>query len=431
MKDFPKPKIGVIGLGYVGLPLSIEFSKKYETVGFDKDLNRITSLRNGIDKTLEIPADVLKKAKDLKITHNVKDIASCTVYIITVPTPVDNYNIPDMSALASASKMVGGVLNKNNVVIYESTVYPGATEEFCVPILEHKSGLRYNEDFFCGYSPERINPGDKEHALTKIVKITSGSNAETAEFVNYLYKNIITAGTYQASSMAVAEAAKVIENIQRDINIALVNELSIIFNKLDLDTQEILEAAGTKWNFLPFRPGLVGGHCIGVDPYYFTFKAMEVGHHPEIILAGRRINDNMGKYIAECTIAEMTKAGINPVGAKVTVFGFTFKENCPDLRNTKIPDIINNLKPYGCQVTVTDPYADKFAVKKIYDIELIDGENIKKSDAIIVAVAHKQYKNMELNEWKLLFKNTGVFIDVKSIANNGIFSDTDIVYWRL
>ncbi len=431
MKGRVNPKIGVVGLGYVGLPLAIEFSRKYPTIGFDKDRNRIINLRNGIDKTLEISVDELKGAKGLEITHDVKDIASCTVYIVTVPTPVDNYNIPDMSALASASKMVGSVLNKGDVVIYESTVYPGATEEFCVPILEHKCGLKYNEDFFCGYSPERINPGDKEHGLTEIIKITSGSNAATAEFVDSLYKNIIPAGTYQASSMAVAEAAKVIENIQRDINIALVNELSIIFNKLDLDTQEILEAAGTKWNFLPFRPGLVGGHCIGVDPYYFTYKAAEIGHHPEMILAGRRINDNMGKYIADRTIAEMTKAGINPVGASVTIFGFTFKENCPDLRNTKVVDIINNLAPYGCQIKVADPYANEVESKKQYDVNLVNGDEVNKSDVIIVAVAHNQYKSMELKEWELMLKSTGVFMDVKGVVSKDIFSTTNISYWRL
>jgi UDP-N-acetyl-D-galactosamine dehydrogenase len=323
------------------------------------------------------------------------------------------------------------MLKKNDIVIYESTVYPGATEEFCIPILEKESGLKYNLDFFCGYSPERINPGDKKHSLTTITKVTSGSDEKTANFVDELYNSIIPAGTHKASSIAVAEAAKVIENIQRDVNIALINELSMIFNKLDLDTNDVLEAAGTKWNFLPFRPGLVGGHCIGVDPYYLTHKAIEIGYNPEIILAGRRINEGMGQYIADCTIKEMTKAGINPVGAKVAVFGLTFKENCPDLRNTKIPDIINSLLSFGCEISVTDPYVDLEEAENIYDLKLVNENNINKCDTIIVAVAHEHYKKMSVDEWKKIFNGNGVFMDVKGIADKELFSGTNISYWRL
>ena len=398
MKLSDTPIIAVIGLGYVGLPLAVEFSKKYSTVGYDKDENRISELKNSYDKTLEVSADELKAAKNLKLTFDAKDIAACNVFIVTVPTPVDKFNTPDLSPLASASKTVGKVLKNSDVVIYESTVYPGATEEYCVPILEKESGLKYNVDFFCGYSPERINPGDKEHSLKTITKVTSGSNEETAEFIDMLYKSIVSAGTHKASSIAVAEAAKVIENVQRDVNIALINELSMIFNKLDLDTTEVLTAAGTKWNFLPFRPGLVGGHCIGVDPYYLTHKAQEIGYHPEMILAGRRINDTMGKYIADNTIAEMTKAGIRPGGANVAVLGITFKENCPDLRNTKVPDVIKHLKTYGCKITVSDPFADINEAKE---------------------------------QWQKMFNGNGVLIDVKSIYEKDYFADTNINHWRL
>jgi|ETN02SMinimDraft_2_1059926.scaffolds.fasta_scaffold22914_2 UDP-N-acetyl-D-galactosamine dehydrogenase len=426
-----KLKIGVIGLGYVGLPLAIEFSKKYPTVGFDKDENRINELINGNDKTLQISAHDLNTAKNLKLIFDEKNIASCNIYIVTIPTPVDKFNKPDLYPLSSASKTVGKMLKKNDIVIYESTVYPGATEEFCIPILEKESGLKYNLDFFCGYSPERINPGDKKHSLTTITKVTSGSDEKTANFVDELYNSIIPAGTHKASSIAVAEAAKVIENIQRDVNIALINELSMIFNKLDLDTNDVLEAAGTKWNFLPFRPGLVGGHCIGVDPYYLTHKAIEIGYNPEIILAGRRINEGMGQYIADCTIKEMTKAGINPVGAKVAVFGLTFKENCPDLRNTKIPDIINSLLSFGCEISVTDPYVDLEEAENIYDLKLVNENNINKCDTIIVAVAHEHYKKMSVDEWKKIFNGNGVFMDVKGIADKELFSGTNISYWRL
>jgi UDP-N-acetyl-D-glucosamine/UDP-N-acetyl-D-galactosamine dehydrogenase len=336
-----------------------------------------------------------------------------------------------MGSLASASATVGEVLNEGNIVIYESTVYPGATEEFCVPILEKESGLTYNIDFYCGYSPERINPGDKEHSLKTITKVTSGSNEETADFVDTLYKSIVSAGTYKASSIAVAEAAKVIENIQRDVNIALINELSMIFNKLGLDTNEVLEAAGTKWNFLPFSPGLVGGHCIGVDPYYLTYKAQEIGYHPEIILAGRRINDSMSKYIADITITEMAGAGINPVGAKVAVLGITFKENCPDLRNNKVSDIINHLKTYSCEIKVTDPFANSNEAKEQLNIDLLDLNKMDRSDAIIVAVAHDDYKKFTKDQLQKMFNGNGVLIDVKSIYDKDFFSDTAINHWRL
>lgn len=422
--------IAVIGLGYVGLPLAIELSKKYPTVGFDLNEERIKQLKEDIDKTLEVDKKELNET-NITYTTEVKDIVDCNTYIITVPTPVDKFNKPDMNPLASASKSVGKVLNKADVVIYESTVYPGATEEFCVPILEKESGLKYNTDFFCGYSPERINPGDKEHSLKTITKVTSGSNEETADFVDMLYKSIVSAGTYKATSIAVAEAAKVIENVQRDVNIALINELSMIFNKLGLDTNEVLEAAGTKWNFLPFRPGLVGGHCIGVDPYYLTHKAQEVGFHPEMVLAGRRINDTMGKYIADNTIVEMTKAGINPIGAKVAVLGITFKENCPDLRNTKVPDIINHLNTYGCKITVSDTIANKNEAKEDLNIDLSDIDQVSNCDVIIVAVAHDDYKEFNKEQWQKMFNGNGILIDVKSIYEKDYFTDTNIIHWRL
>jgi UDP-N-acetyl-D-glucosamine/UDP-N-acetyl-D-galactosamine dehydrogenase len=425
-----KSKIAIIGLGYVGLPLAIEFSKKYPTVGFDLNKKRIKQLKNGIDKTLEVSDEELTGA-NICFTLKTKDLTECNVYIITVPTPVDKYNNPDMKPLAFASETVGKVLEKGDVVIYESTVYPGATEEFCVPILEKESGLKYNSDFFCGYSPERINPGDKDHRLKMIKKVTSGSNIETADFVATLYNSIISAGTHKASTIATAEASKVIENIQRDVNIALINEFSMIFNKLNLDTNEVLKAAGTKWNFLPFRPGLVGGHCIGVDPYYLTHKAQEIGYHPEMILAGRRINDDMGKYIADNAIIEMTKAGINPVRAKVAVFGITFKENCPDLRNTKVLDIINHLQTYGCEIEVTDPYADYEEAKKHLNIELLDLDHIAKCDVIIATVAHEIYNEITKDQWQKMFIGKGVLIDVKSIFGKDFFTNTSINHWRL
>ena len=425
-----KSKIGIIGLGYIGLPLAIELSKKYPTVGFDKNRDRISQLKDGIDKTLEVEKKELNEAK-ITYTTEIKDIVDCNTYIVTVPTPVDKYNKPDMESLASASKMVGKILNAGDVVIYESTVYPGATEEFCVPILEKESGLTYNTDFFCGYSPERINPGDKDHRLTTIKKVTSGSNENTANFVDTLYNSIVSAGTHKASSIAIAEASKVIENIQRDVNIALINELSMIFNKLELDTNEVLEAAGTKWNFLPFRPGLVGGHCIGVDPYYLAHKAQEIGYNPEMILAGRRINEAVGKYIADNTITEMVKSGINPVGAKVAILGITFKENCPDLRNSKVLDIINHLNTHDCEIKISDPFADVDEAKDFYAIDLLEKDQLTNCDAVIVAVSHDDYKKIAKEKWQEMFNGSGVFIDVKSIYENNFFTDTNIIHWRL
>jgi len=426
-----KLKIAIVGLGYVGLPLAIEFSKKYSVIGFDKSDSRINELINGYDRTLEISNKTLNSAKNLSFTPNKEKIKKCNVYIVTVPTPVDKFNNPDFSALIDASKVVGSLLKKNDTVIYESTVFPGATEEICVPLLAKESNMQYNRDFFCGYSPERINPGDTEHTLTKIIKVTSGSNDKTSYFVDELYRSIIPAGTYKVSSMAIAEAAKVIENIQRDVNIALVNELSMLFNKLDLNTSEILEAAKTKWNFLPFNPGLVGGHCIGVDPFYLTNKALEIGYHPEIILAGRRINDGMGKYIANCTIEQMTKAKINPVNSRVAIFGMTFKENCPDLRNTKVIEIMNSLSDYGCKVLVNDLMADKTEAKNIYNVDILDIDDINNVDIIILAVGHDFYKSIKIEKWENFFNNKGVFIDVKSIFDKKLFSNTNIHYWSL
>jgi len=423
-------KIGVVGLGYVGLPLAVEFSKKYQTIGFDKNNIRISELNTFIDKTLELTEEELKSA-DIKYTTELADISDCNIYIVTVPTPVDKYNNPDMSSLSDASKAIGSLLNLGDLVIYESTVYPGATEEYCVPILELESKLKYNIDFFCGYSPERINPGDKEHSLTTIKKVTSGSTLESAKFIDKLYQSIVPAGTHMASSIAVAEAAKVIENIQRDVNISLINELSKIFNKLNIDTMEVLEAAGTKWNFLPFQPGIVGGHCIGVDPYYLTHKAIEIGYHPEIILAGRRINDSMGKYIADAAISEMVKLGINPVNARVAILGLTFKENCPDLRNTKVPDIINHLRNYNISTIVSDPYADPLLTKKMYDIDLVSLKDVENCDVLILAVSHDEYKSIQKNDWLNYFNSKGIFVDVKSMYSKGFFNGTNLHHWKL
>ena len=423
--------IAIVGLGYVGLPLGIEFSKKYNTIGFDNNNNRIEELISGLDKTMEI-SDKELKSSNLKYTSDLQKIKNCNLYIVTVPTPVDKYNNPDMRFLKSANISIGKVLKKNDMVIYESTIFPGATEEFSIPILENQSGLKCNKDFSCGYSPERINPGDKEHSLKTIKKITSGSNEKASDLIDQLYSSIIPAGTYKVSSIAVAEAAKVIENIQRDVNIALINELSMIFHKLDLDTNEILQAAETKWNFLPFKPGLVGGHCIGVDPYYLTYKCIELNFNPEMILAGRRINDGMGKYISNSTIIEMTKAGISPVGSKVAIFGITFKENCPDIRNTKVPDIISNLINFGCQVVIADPYADAILVKEKFNINLISLDQINDVDAIILAVAHDQYKMISKDVFKkMLKKDKGVFMDVKSTYAKNYFLNLDITHWRL
>ena len=430
IKSSQKPLIGVVGLGYVGLPLAIEFSKNFFTIGFDINSQRIAELKSGYDNTLEVSEKEIKNQK-INYTSVVKDLKKCNVYIITVPTPVDNFNNPDMSMLSKASEMVGGILEKGNTIIYESTVYPGATEDFCVPILENSSQLVYNKHFFCGYSPERINPGDKKHTLKTIVKITSGSNSKTADFVDQLYSSIVPAGTHKVSSIAVAESAKVIENVQRDVNISLINELSMIFNKLNINTHEVLSAAATKWNFIPFTPGLVGGHCIGVDPYYLTHKAQEIGHHPEIILAGRRINDSMGKYIADTSISKMVKYGINPISSKVAVLGLTFKENCPDLRNTKVVDIIEQLNSYGCKVIVADPYADPNLARRMYNIKIDNMDKIKNCDAIIVAVSHDEYINLTKEQWNKFLKSKSILIDVKSVIPKKLFSKSDISYWCL
>ena len=404
-------KIAVIGLGYVGLPLAHAFSSKYEVVGFDIAQWRIDELRSGVDRTLELSTEQVNEAiaNKMQFTNQLDEIADCNIYIVTVPTPIDKHKKPDLTPLIKASESIGKVLKKDDIVIYESTVYPGATEEECVPVLEKFSGLKFNEDFFCGYSPERINPGDKEHTVTKILKVTAGSTPEIGKKVDELYASIITAGTHLAPTIKVAEAAKVIENSQRDINIAFVNELSMIFNKLGIDTNAVLEAAGTKWNFLPFRPGLVGGHCIGVDPYYLTHKAQEVGYNPEIILAGRRLNDNMGIYVASQVIKLMIKKGKKIEGSKVLVLGITFKENCPDIRNSRVIDVIRELQEFGCDVEVSDYWADKEEVQREYKLELKSEPNIEDYDAVVLAVAHDDYKNMKLDN-----KNQVIF-DIKSI----------------
>jgi len=405
-------KIAIIGLGYVGLPLAVEFGKKYQTVGFDIAKWRIDELREGHDRTLEVEKENLLSATNLSFTNELEKIAKCNIYIVTVPTPIDEHKRPDLTPLIKASESISKVLKKDDIVIYESTVFPGATEEDCVPVLEKNSGLAFNKDFFCGYSPERINPGDKEHTVTKILKVTSGSTPDIAKKVDELYKSIIVAGTHLAPSMKVAEAAKVIENSQRDINIAFVNELAIIFNKLGIDTNAVLEAAGTKWNFLKFKPGLVGGHCIGVDPYYLTYKAQQVGYNPEIILAGRRLNDNMGIYVANQVIKLMIKKGHKIDGSKVLVLGITFKENTPDIRNSRVIDVISELKEFGCEVDVYDPWANNEEVQREYDIELIENDDLKKYNAIILAVAHNEFEKEEI------VKVDGqVIYDIKSILS--------------
>ncbi|WP_179005927.1 nucleotide sugar dehydrogenase [Winogradskyella forsetii] len=415
-------KIAIIGLGYVGLPLAVEFAKQYFVIGFDINKQRISELNNGVDKTLEVENDNLKSVlttdlnanKGLYITDNVEALAVTNVYIITVPTPTDALNKPVFTPLIKASETVGKVLSKNDIVIYESTVYPGATEDICVPILAEFSGLKYNEDFFAGYSPERINPGDKEHTVTKILKVTSGSTPEIAQKVNNLYLKVITAGTHLAPSIKVAEAAKVIENSQRDINIAFVNELSKIFRLLDIDTKAVLEAAGTKWNFLKFSPGLVGGHCIGVDPYYLAQKAIESGYNPEIILAGRKMNDSMGSYVATETVKMMIKKGATIKGSKALVLGITFKENCPDIRNSRVIDIIEELETYHVNVDVYDPWASKEEVKHEYNLDLINdfGDLSSDYDAVILAVSHNEFLKLDITKLK---KQTSVVFDVKSL----------------
>lgn len=407
------PKIAVIGLGYVGLPLAVEFGKKYITVGFDINTDRISELEAGNDKTLEVSKEDLRSSELLSYTSTLDILSQFNIFIITVPTPIDKNKRPDLSPLYKASETVGQVLNAGDVVIYESTVYPGATEEDCVPVLEQFSGLKFNQDFYCGYSPERINPGDKVHTVTKIRKVTSGSTPEIAEFVDDLYASIITAGTFKASSIKVAEAAKVIENSQRDINIAFVNELSVIFNRLGIDTHEVLEAAGTKWNFLPFKPGLVGGHCIGVDPYYLTQKAQEVGYNPEIILAGRRLNDRMSAYVASMVIKEMIKKEHRISDSKILVLGLTFKENCPDIRNSKVINLIREFQEFGCNIDVYDPWADREEVKKAHNLDLLPRINGDKYDAIVLAVAHAEFDNLDYPS--LRNGSKAVIYDIKGV----------------
>ena len=415
-------KIGVIGLGYVGLPLARLFATKYDVVGFDINQNRIDELNNGNDSTLEISSEllqsVLKKENDKEIglfcSTSLEDIKNCNYYIVTVPTPVDKHNKPDLTPLYKSSETVGKVLKKGDIVIYESTVYPGVTEEECVPVLEKISGLKFNVDFYAGYSPERINPGDKEHTVEKILKVTSGSTAEVGKKVDDLYKSVIVAGTHLAPTIKVAEAAKVIENSQRDINIAFVNELSKIFNTLGINTQDVLEAAATKWNFLPFKPGLVGGHCIGVDPYYLAQKAQEMGYHPEIILAGRRLNDSMGEYVASQVIKLMIKKGISINGAEILMLGIAFKENCPDVRNTKIVDVISSLKEYGIKISIFDPWANPQEVKHEYDLEILTELPSSKYDAIVLAVAHNEFLTLD---YQSMSKANSVLYDVKGVLS--------------
>jgi len=425
-------KIAIIGLGYVGLPLAVEFGKKRETIGFDINLHRIGELKSGIDNTLEVAQNELAKASQLGFTSDLEGIKECGIYIVTVPTPIDEANRPDLTPLRRASETVASVLTKGDMVIYESTVYPGCTEEICVPILEYMSGLTYNVDFFCGYSPERINPGDKVNTLTKIKKVTSGSNDEAAELVNDLYLSIIEAGTFPAASIKVAEAAKVIENTQRDLNIALVNELSVIFDRLDIDTLDVLEAAGSKWNFLPFRPGMVGGHCIGVDPYYLTHKAEMVGYNPQVILAGRRINDNMSRYAAKCVIKKMVQNRIDLSAAKVGVLGLTFKENCPDIRNSKVVDLINELRSWGVEVIISDPWAEPDEVKGEYGFDLVDFDDLQNLDAIVVAVGHNEFRALSATDLKkLTHLDRPVLADIKAIFERESLVDSGFTVFRL
>ena len=423
--------VAVVGLGYVGLPLAMEFGKKQETIGFDLSESKVKSYQSFIDPTGEVSSDELRAAKHLRVTTDPTALKTADYIIVAVPTPVDEAHQPDFSPLVSSSRSVGQNLKKGAIVIYESTVYPGATEEVCVPILEQYSGLKWKQDFHVGYSPERINPGDKEHTLTKILKVVSGDDGATLEKVAALYESIVTAGVHRASSIKVAEAAKVIENTQRDLNIALMNELSIIFDKLGIDTMEVLNAAGTKWNFLPFRPGLVGGHCIGVDPYYLTHKADMLGYHPQVILAGRRINDGMGKFIAEQTIKNMIKSGSQVKGAKVIVLGLTFKENCADIRNSKVIDVINELKTYGVDIFVHDPVADHAEAKHEYGLALTAWDNLPQADAIVAAVSHKDYLDKPNHDFLNKLKGAGCFIDVKSQFDTVGLAKEGLTVWRL
>ena len=418
-------KIAIIGLGYVGIPLAVEFGKLFPTIGLDIDESRINELNSGFDRTLEMSKENLESATHLSYTTDITDTSACNIFIITVPTPINDKNQPDLTPLVKSSQSVGSVLKKGDVVIYESTVYPGVTEDECVPILEQVSGLKFNEDFFCGYSPERINPGDKEKTLTKILKITSGSTPEIADFVDSLYNSIITAGTYKAPSIKVAEAAKVIENTQRDVNIALVNELALIFDTMNIPTNEVLEAAGTKWNFLKFKPGLVGGHCIGVDPYYLTYKAEKMGYKPNLILSSRIINNGMSAYIAKKTIRFLVDNDKNIKDANILILGLTFKENCPDIRNTKVFDIINELEDYGCSIDVYDPWVDASELKTHYDREIISDpfSADKKYEAIVVCVSHHQFVNLKREDYKSISIGSPIVLDIKGIVNEPI--------WRL
>ncbi|OTG58325.1 Vi polysaccharide biosynthesis protein VipA/TviB [Acinetobacter sp. ANC 3903] len=415
MLQLSELKIAIIGLGYVGLPLAVEFGKQVPVVGFDIHQKRIDELKSGQDHTLEVSPEELKQAHQLAYSANLEDLTDCNFFIVTVPTPIDEYKQPDLTPLVKASQSIGKVLKKGDIVVYESTVYPGATEEVCIPELEKVSGLKFNQDFFAGYSPERINPGDKLHRVTNILKITSGSTPEVADFVDQVYNLIIEAGTHKASNIKVAEAAKVIENTQRDVNIALINELALIFNKMGIDTEAVLEAAGTKWNFLPFRPGLVGGHCIGVDPYYLTHKAQAIGYHPEIILAGRRLNDGMGAYVVTQLVKGMLKKRIQVEDAKVLILGLSFKENCPDIRNTRIIDIVNELKEYHVNVDVYDPWVDRAEAENEYGIDPVSTLTENSYDAIILAVAHHQFKEMGVEKIRALGKAEHVLYDLKYV----------------
>ena len=407
-------RICVLGLGYVGLPLAVAFGQRFDTVGYDLDSGRINELRRGHDRTLEVEASELSAAPKLRFSDNASDLKERNIFVVTVPTPIDGARRPDLGAVSAASRAIAAHLKPGAVVIYESTVYPGCTEEVCVPILEQVSGLRYNRDFFCGYSPERANPGDRQHRLSTITKVTAGSTPEAAALVDALYRAIVPAGTHLASSIAVAEAAKVIENTQRDLNIALVNEFAMIFNRMGIDTLEVLEAAGTKWNFLPFRPGLVGGHCIGVDPYYLTHKAQELGYHPEVILAGRRINDGMGAYVADRILRILLRKRINPVGARALVLGLAFKENCPDLRNTKVVDIVTELQEHSMSVDIHDPWVDAAEARHEYGVELVSAPRAGDYDVIILAVAHAQFVELGAEGLRAYGKEASVVFDVKS-----------------
>ncbi len=423
--------VAVVGLGYVGLPLAVEFGKKYRTIGFDLSETKVANYRNFVDPTGEVSSEALRAATKLEVTTNAALLKEADAVIVAVPTPVDEAHQPDFSPLVSSSRSVGQNLKRGAIVVYESTVYPGATEEVCVPVLEQHSGMKWRRDFHVGYSPERINPGDKEHTLTRIVKVVAGDDAATLDAVAELYGSVITAGVHRASSIKVAEAAKVIENTQRDLNIALMNELAIIFDRIGIDTLEVLQAAGTKWNFLPFRPGLVGGHCIGVDPYYLTHKADMIGYHPQVILAGRRINDGMGKFIAEQTIKHMIHNGSAVKGAKVNVLGLTFKENCPDLRNSKVVDVINELRSFGVDVHVHDPVSDPAEARHEYGLELTDWNRLPRAEAIVLAVAHQEYRDKSLDDYLEKIVPSGCFVDVKSMFDPSQLTGRGLKVWRL